>query len=116
MRVLIEGVAKTSTTEFGSAAAVADLQVTLDFDIQNGCGILHPAAYCGVFAMRLTCRSISLEGVKNVSSDLDTAGFFARCVDDRQLIADLFRFRGFDDPRKGMTLKVPKVAMARTLS
>ena len=98
----------------GSAAAVADLQVPLSFGTQNGGSIIRPASYCGVFAMKPTFNSISPEGIKLVSFNLDTCGFFARSMDDLQLVADLFAFRRFDSPRKELTLRSPRVAFVKT--
>lgn len=46
--------------------------------------------------MKLTWNAISREGLKIYSISLDTLGFFARCVEDLDLICDAFQIH--DDP------------------
>nr|OQO19819.1 hypothetical protein B0A51_12754 [Rachicladosporium sp. CCFEE 5018] len=84
----------------GSAAAVADFQVPLSIGTQNGGSIVRPASYSGIFAMKPTHNLISAEGVKMVSFNLDTCGFFARCIEDIQLVAQIFNVRSAILPGK----------------
>ena len=102
----------------GSAAAVADLQVPLSFGSQSGGSIIRPAAFTGIFAMKPTINKISLEGVKVVSFNFDTCGFFSRSVEDLQLVADLFAFQEYDGlHRQSLSQNLPgqsRVAMIKT--
>lgn len=74
----------------GSAAAVADFQVPISLGTQTGGSLIRPAAYTGVFAFKPTYNAISPAGLTVYSPSLDTLGFFARSVEDLQLIAGLF--------------------------
>lgn len=135
--ILIPSAGKTTTTEFtvlnagpnttnphdpnrtpggssaGSAAAVADFQVPLSVGTQNGGSVIRPASYTGIFAMKPTLNAISAEGVKVVSFNIDTCGFFARSMEDLQLVADVFAL-GKDDPLKTVSLKEARVAFIKT--
>ncbi|PGH18783.1 hypothetical protein AJ79_00196 [Helicocarpus griseus UAMH5409] len=62
----------------GSAAAVADLQVSLSLGSQTGGSIIRPASFTGVFAMKPTWNAISLEGQKSFSPTFDTFGLFSQ--------------------------------------
>lgn len=135
--ILIFSVGKTTTTEFtllnagpettnphdpnrtpggssaGSAAAVADFQVPVSFGTQNGGSVVRPAFYTGIFAMKPTFNAISAEGIKMVSFSIDTCGFFARSVEDLQLVADVFAI-GKIDPLPTVSLKEARVAFIKT--
>ncbi|KAL3473889.1 amidase signature domain-containing protein [Aspergillus californicus] len=82
----------------GSAAAVADFQVTLSLGAQTGGSVIRPASYTGVFAMKPTYNAISLEGQKTFAHTFDTLGFFARSIDDLQLLADVFAIKDDKSP------------------
>ena len=77
----------------GSGAAVADMHVPIALGTQTGGSIVRPASFNGVFAMKPTWGAISTEGQK------DTIDFFARSVEDLQLMADIFQPRDDDVPR-----------------
>lgn len=83
----------------GSAAAVADFQVPISLGSQTGGSIIRPASFTGIFAMKPTHNAISPEGQKAVSPTFDTFGFFARNLEDLQLVADVFALRGGEVPR-----------------
>lgn len=70
----------------GSAAAVADLMVPIALGTQTAGSVIRPAAFCGVFGMKYTYDSLSLEGVKWNSRTLDTLGGFARNTRDLMLL------------------------------
>ncbi|KAH8647007.1 amidase signature domain-containing protein [Ilyonectria robusta] len=53
----------------------------------------------GIFAMKLTFNAISTEGQKSVTPTFDTIGFFARSVEDLQLLADLFAIQDNETPQ-----------------
>ncbi|PVH70770.1 amidase signature enzyme [Cadophora sp. DSE1049] len=69
-----------------SAAAVADFQVPLSFGTQTGGSVICPASYTGTYAMKPTFDTISGGGIKVASHELDTIGYFARSMDDLELI------------------------------
>jgi len=135
--ILISFVGKTTTTEFtivnrgpsttnphdpnrtpggssaGSAAAVADFQVPLSVGTQTGGSVIRPASFTGIFAMKPTYNAISPEGQKTCSITTDTFGFFARSVDDLQLIADVFALED-DGPLRDISLREARVAFIKT--
>ncbi|KAK5701677.1 hypothetical protein LTR97_004495 [Elasticomyces elasticus] len=93
----------------GSAAAVADFQVPLSLGSQNGGSIIRPASYTGLFAMKPTLNAVSAEGVKMVSFNIDTCGFFARSMADLQLVSDVFGIRSDIPPT---TIPLNKLTVA----
>ena len=70
----------------GSAAAVADHMVPFAFGTQTGGSVIRPAAYCGVVGYKASYGALPLYGVKALSHDLDTLGFFCREVADIHLM------------------------------
>jgi Asp-tRNA(Asn)/Glu-tRNA(Gln) amidotransferase A subunit family amidase len=74
----------------GSAASVADFHVPLALGTQTGGSLIRPASYCGVYAMKPTWNAVSAEGIKLISTTLDTAGWYGRSVADLALVADAF--------------------------
>jgi len=70
----------------GSAAAVADGMVPLAFGTQTAASLIRPASYCGVFGLKPTHGTVSLEGIKPFASSLDTLGWLARSADDLELM------------------------------
>ena len=71
----------------GSAAAVADGMVPLALGTQTGGSTIRPASFCGIYAMKPSFGSVSLEGIKHFSPQLDSLGFFARSSSDLALLA-----------------------------
>jgi Asp-tRNA(Asn)/Glu-tRNA(Gln) amidotransferase A subunit family amidase len=82
----------------GSAAAVADCMVPVALGTQTGGSMIRPASYCGVVGFKPTFNTVSTEGVKRYSGTLDTMGWYARSVDDVELIARIFEIS--DEPRR----------------
>ncbi|KAM0417444.1 hypothetical protein ACHAPT_012593 [Fusarium lateritium] len=97
----------------GSAAAVADLQVTLSLGTQTGGSLIRPASFTGVFAMKPTFNAISTAGQKPFAPTFDTFGFFARSVEDLQLLADAFALQDAEPPRD-IPLDEISVALIKT--
>ncbi|EEU42436.1 uncharacterized protein NECHADRAFT_40299 [Fusarium vanettenii 77-13-4] len=97
----------------GSAAAVADFQVTLSLGAQTGGSLIRPASYTGVFAMKPTFNAISTAGSKPISPTFDTLGFFARSIEDLQLLADVFALHD-DEPPRDIPLDEISVALIKT--
>lgn len=136
MEGILRAVGKTTTTEFtvlnsgpdttnphdpdrtpggssaGSAAAVADFQVPLSFGTQTGGSIIRPASYTGIFAMKPTFNTMAGRGIKVASLELDTIGYFARCMEDLKLITDVLSLP--TEPIKEIPLKVAKVGLVKS--
>jgi Asp-tRNA(Asn)/Glu-tRNA(Gln) amidotransferase A subunit family amidase len=66
----------------GSAAAVADFQVTLATGTQTGGSVIRPAAFCGVVGYKPTFGHFPIAGMKANTEWLDTIGAYARSVED----------------------------------
>ncbi|KAG5983113.1 hypothetical protein E4U55_000757 [Claviceps digitariae] len=75
----------------GSAAAVADYQVPLAIGTQTGGSIVRPGSFNGCYGFKPTWGTVSTEGVGRFSISADTAGFYARTVEDVEMLARLFR-------------------------
>ncbi|KAF2963233.1 hypothetical protein GQX73_g10340 [Xylaria multiplex] len=97
----------------GSAAAVADMQVPLSLGAQTGGSIIRPASFTGVYAMKPTHNAISTEGQKTFAPTFDTFGFFARSIEDLQLLADVFALKD-DEPPQEVPLEHVSVALIKT--
>ena len=74
----------------GSGAAVADFQAPLALGTQTGGSMIRPGSFNGVYAMKPTWNAISREGQKIYSLILDTLGFYARSVEDLELLGSVF--------------------------
>ncbi|RSL76821.1 hypothetical protein CEP51_009617 [Fusarium floridanum] len=74
----------------GSGAVVADFQAPLSLGTQTGGSMIRPASFNGIYGLKPTWNSVSREGSKIYSLTFDTLGWFARCVDDIALLADVF--------------------------
>ncbi|KAG6988903.1 hypothetical protein G7Y79_00068g096020 [Physcia stellaris] len=97
----------------GSAAAVADFQVPLSVGTQTGGSIIRPASYTGIFGMKPTYGAISPEGQKTCSISVDTFGFFARSIEDLQLLANIFGLKD-DGPLTDMSIQESRIAIMKT--
>ncbi|KAG5928408.1 hypothetical protein E4U42_000704 [Claviceps africana] len=75
----------------GSAAAVADYQVPLAIGTQTGGSTVRPGSFNGCYGFKPTWGTVSTEGVGRFSISADTAGFYARTVEDVEMLARLFR-------------------------
>lgn len=110
----------------GSAAAVADFMAPVATGTQTVGSIIRPASYCGVFGFKPTFGSMPRGGILPLAASLDTAGLFARTVDDLALFASVlsgsdprlasirvaqptsFDLGGFDETQ------APRIAFVRT--
>ena len=63
--------------------------------------------------MKPTYGAISPEGQKMCSISVDTFGFFARCIEDLRLLANVFGLKD-DGPLTDMLLKETKIAIMKT--
>jgi Asp-tRNA(Asn)/Glu-tRNA(Gln) amidotransferase A subunit family amidase len=98
----------------GSAAAVADGQVTIALGTQTAGSVIRPAAFCGVVGYKGTSGWISMEGVKPLSPTLDTLGFFVRAVADLELIRRAFGHKPIPGMPEAATGPAPRIAFCRT--
>ncbi|GAA5856573.1 hypothetical protein JCM8547_005870 [Rhodosporidiobolus lusitaniae] len=74
-----DGYQSPSTSSSGSAAGLAAypwLDITIGSD--TGGSVRFPAGACGIYGLRPSWGSLSLEGVMPMASTLDTPGYFAR--------------------------------------
>ncbi|KAJ0139109.1 Glutamyl-tRNA(Gln) amidotransferase subunit A, partial [Colletotrichum tanaceti] len=109
----------------GSGAAVADFQAPIALGTQTGGSTIRPGSFNGIYAFKPTWNSISREGQKIYSLILDTLGFFARTVEDLQLMADVFELQDDDDeddydddgpiPQTGFSVKGARFALLKTM-
>ncbi len=66
----------------GSAAAVADFQVSLGVGTQTGGSVIRPSAFCGVVGFKPSFQHFGNAGVKTNTEAFDTVGIMAREVGD----------------------------------
>lgn len=97
----------------GSAAAVADFQVPLSLGTQTGGSVIRPASYCGVYAMKPTWNAVPHEGSKVCAASMDTLGWYARSVDDLELLCDVFELCD-DEPTRLDSLNCARIAVCRS--
>ncbi|MFH1218265.1 MAG: Asp-tRNA(Asn)/Glu-tRNA(Gln) amidotransferase subunit GatA [Candidatus Peregrinibacteria bacterium] len=90
----------------GSAAAVALGMCTYAMGTDTGGSIREPAAFCGVYGMKVTYGRVSRFGVTAMASSWDTIGHFGRSVED---IADVLQVTAGRDEFDSTTpdVKVP---------
>lgn len=97
----------------GSAAAVSAAMVPFAVGTQTNGSIIRPASYCGVYGFKPSFARISRHGLLTQSPPLDTAGVFARNLDDLAMIADVLM--RFDAQDEAMTPIAPP-GIGRTLT
>ncbi|KAF9871114.1 hypothetical protein CkaCkLH20_11531 [Colletotrichum karsti] len=111
-----QGVVRTpGGSSSGSGAAVADFQAPIGLGTQTGGSTIRPASFNGIYGMKPTWNSISREGQKIYSLILDTLGFFARSVEDLQLLADVFQLEDDEAPKENFEVKGAKIALLKTM-
>ncbi|KAK1991340.1 amidase [Colletotrichum falcatum] len=99
----------------GSGAAVGDFQAPIALGTQTGGSTIRPGSFNGIYALKPTWNSISREGQKIYSLILDTLGFFARSVEDLQLMADVFDLKDDKPPKPDFSVKGAKFALIKTM-
>ncbi|OLN91613.1 Glutamyl-tRNA(Gln) amidotransferase subunit A 1 [Colletotrichum chlorophyti] len=99
----------------GSGAAVADFQAPIGLGTQTGGSTIRPGSFNGIYALKPTWNSISREGQKIYSLILDTLGFFARSVEDLQLMADVFDLKDDEPPNDAFAVKGARFALLKTM-
>lgn len=86
------------TSSSGSAAAVAAEMVPLALGTQTAGSTIRPASYCGVHGFKPSFGVIPRTGVLKTLDTLDHVAFFARSIDDLQLLFETARVRGPNHP------------------
>ncbi|KAM0247410.1 hypothetical protein ACHAP5_004049 [Fusarium lateritium] len=81
----------------GSSAAVADFQAPIALGTQTGGSMIRPASFNGIYGFKPTWNSVSREGQKVYALIYDTLGWYARCVEDLVLLADIFALQDDED-------------------
>ncbi|KAH7244462.1 amidase signature domain-containing protein [Fusarium redolens] len=76
-------------------------------------GALIFASYTKIFTMKATFNAISTKIHKPCAPSFDTIGFFARSIEDLQLLADVFDLKD-DEPPKDTSLDQISVAVIKT--
>lgn len=70
----------------GSAASVASGGVPVALGTQTTGSVLRPAAFCGVFGFKPSFGDVNRSGVMECVGSFDTVGWFARSVDDLEMV------------------------------
>jgi len=86
------------TSSSGSAAAVAAYMVPAALGTQTAGSIIRPASYCGVFGFKPSFGLVPRTGMLKTTDSLDTVGWFARSVEDLELLFESVRVKGADYP------------------
>ncbi len=92
------------TSSSGSAVAVAAYMTPVALGTQTAGSTLRPASYNGVFGFKPSFGILPRTGMLKTTDSLDTVGFFARTVDDLDLMFDLVRVHGLDYPFSHLAL------------
>lgn len=96
----------------GSAAAVADFQVTLATGTQTGGSVIRPAAFCGVIGYKPSYGHFATAGMKANTEWLDTIGAYARSLDDIALFRAALMAIPFEPIERPAT--PPRIAVCYT--
>lgn len=99
----------------GSGAAVADFQAPIGLATQTGGSTIRPASFNGIYALKPTWNSVSREGVKIYSLLFDTVGFYARNVEDLELLADVFALADDDPVQEPFNVEGATFAILKTM-
>ena len=70
----------------GSAAAVGAGMVPYALGTQTTGSVLRPASYCGVYGFKPSYGDVSRSGVFACAESFDTVGWFARSVEDVEIV------------------------------
>lgn len=95
------------TSSSGSAVAVASYMVPLALGTQTAGSILRPASYCGIYGFKPSFGLIPRTGMLKTTDTLDTVGYFARTVEDLELLLGAIRVHGPDYPLSHAALNDP---------
>jgi aspartyl-tRNA(Asn)/glutamyl-tRNA(Gln) amidotransferase subunit A len=97
----------------GSAAAVAAGVCRLALGTDTSGSVRIPAACCGVYGFKSARGAFAMDGIYPLAAEFDTVGFFARGVEDLQLVLGI---HALPDPKQlrvgrlGVDVEVPELA------
>ncbi len=86
------------TSSSGSAAAVANGEVSIALGTQTAGSIIKPASYCGVIGFKPSFGDIPRTGVLKTTELFDTVGFLGRRVSDIEYLYKQLRVTGRNYP------------------
>lgn len=92
------------TSSSGSAVAVATGMVPAALGTQTAGSIIRPSSFCGVYGFKPSFGLIPRTGTLKTTDSLDTIGFFARSIDDLDLLLEALRVKGLDYPLSNAVL------------
>ncbi|MBP9853693.1 MAG: amidase [Candidatus Omnitrophica bacterium] len=92
----LDHIAGTSST--GSAVAVATGQVPLAIGTQTAGSTIRPASYVGIYGYKPSFGVVPRTGVLKTLDTLDHVTWFARCIEDLELMLDVCRVHGPNYP------------------
>lgn len=61
-----------------------------------------------------TWGAIAWDGLSHYSTSNDTIGFFSRCVEDLELLADVFKLTDIEPTRGTLSVEKTRIAFAKT--
>jgi Asp-tRNA(Asn)/Glu-tRNA(Gln) amidotransferase A subunit family amidase len=94
---------------------VADGHVPVAIGSQTAGSVIRPAAFCGVLGLKPTRGLVGLDGVKALSGELDTLGWFAREPTDLELLGVVLADAWPEGPQlREAGDEPPRLAFART--
>lgn len=86
------------TSSSGSAVAVATGMVPVALGTQTAGSTIRPASYCGVYGFKPSFGLIPRTGVLKTNDTLDQIGWFARNVEDIEILFNALRVKGPNYP------------------
>lgn len=86
------------TSSSGSAAAVSCGMVPVSLGTQTAGSIIRPASYCGIYGYKPTFGLIPRTGILKTTDTLDQVGWFARNIEDIEMLLDVIRVKGPNYP------------------
>lgn len=96
----------------GSASAVANGAVDFALGTDTGGSVRVPAAFCGVFGMRPSHDTISLDGVLPFAPCFDTVGWFARSIDVLTAVGDVLLPQALESASAALPTRLIRVSDA----
>lgn len=86
------------TSSSGSAAAIANGEVSIALGTQTAGSIIKPASYCGILGFKPSFGDIPRTGILKTTELFDTVGFFGRRISDLTKVYLATRVSGMDHP------------------
>ena len=90
----------------GSGAAVADAMVPLALGTQTGGSTIRPASFNGILALKPTFGTVARDGLRAFAPSLDTIGWYARSIDDLDLLAQAYELPASPSPPSETALRI----------